>query len=67
MVYPNPANDRVRIEGLEAGSEVQLFNTLGELVKTVKVDANSEIGIAELAPGLYLVRCGNASIRFVKE
>lgn len=66
-VYPNPACDRVRIEGLEAGSEVQLINAIGELVKTVKVDADSEIGIAELASGLYLVRCGNTNLRFVKE
>ncbi len=66
-VYPNPATDRVRIEGLEPGSEVQLFNALGERVMTGKVDANSEIGITELALGLYLMRCGDARIRFVKE
>ena len=66
-VYPNPATDRARIEGLEPGSEVQLFNALGERVMTGKVDANSEIGISELAPGLYLVRSGNANLRFVKE
>ena len=28
-VYPNPATDRLRIVGLEAASEVQVFNTLG--------------------------------------
>ena len=67
VIYPNPANDRIRIEGFEADSEVQLFNVGGELVKTVKVDANSEIDITELASGLYMVRCGNASLRFVKE
>ena len=67
VVYPNPANDRIRIEGLEAGNEVQLFNAVGELVKTVKIDENSEIIITDLASGLYLVRFGHASVRFVKE
>lgn len=66
-VYPNPASDRIRIEGLEADSEVQIYNALGELVKTVKAEANGEINIEELAKGLYLVRCGTATMRFVKE
>ena len=66
-VYPNPASDRIRIEGLEADSEVQIYNAIGELVKTVKAEANGEINIVELAKGLYLVRCGAATMRFVKE
>lgn len=66
-VYPNPARDRIRIEGLEVGSTVQVFNALGELVKTARVSADNEIGIGELASGLYLVRCGNMTCRFVKE
>ena len=66
-VYPNPASDRIRIEGLEANSEVQIYNALGELVKTVKAEANGEINIVELAKGLYLVRSGTATLRFVKE
>lgn len=66
-VYPNPASDRIRIEGLETDSEVRIYNALGELVKTVKAEANGEINIVELAKGLYLVRCGTATMRFVKE
>lgn len=56
-VYPNPAVDRIRIDGLEANSEVQIINMLGERVKTVRVSADNEISIAELPSGLYLVRC----------
>ena len=66
-VYPNPARESIRIPGLETESEVQIYNSLGELVKTANVNANQEIGIGELASGLYLVRCGNATMRFVKE
>ena len=66
-IYPNPASDRIRIEGLEADSEVQIYNAIGELVKMVKAEANGEINIVELAKGLYLVRCGTATMRFVKE
>ncbi len=66
-VCPNPARESIRVEGLETESEVLVYNSLGELVKTANVNANQEIGIGELSAGLYLVRCGNATMRFVKE
>lgn len=51
--FPNPAKDRIVIEGTEA-AEVQVYNALGQLVKTVR-DTN-EISVAGLAEGIYLVR-----------
>ena len=52
-VYPNPAMEIVTINGIEA-AEVQVYNALGQLVKTVR-DAN-EISVSELPQGVYLVR-----------
>ena len=49
-VYPNPAKDRVAIEGIEA-AEVQVYNALGQLVKTTN---GNEINISNLPNGLYL-------------
>lgn len=66
-VYPNPAKESVRIEGLEANSEVQFYNTLGMMVKSVNANAEQEINVSDLAAGLYLIRCGNQILRFVKE
>jgi uncharacterized repeat protein (TIGR02543 family) len=66
MVYPNPAKESIHILGIEANSEVTIYNALGELVKVTNANAGEEIGIKELAPGLYLVRCGNVTLRFVK-
>ena len=67
VVYPNPANSYIRIEGLEANSEVKIYNAMGALVKVVNANAEEEISIGDLASGLYMVRCGNATLRFVKE
>ena len=67
VLYPNPANDYIHIEGLEANSEVKIYNAMGALVKVVNVNANEEIGISELSDGLYVLRCGNATLRFVKK
>ena len=65
-VYPSPAQESIRIEGLKANSEVQIYNVLGELVKTAHVSANDEIGVSELSDGVYFVRCNNTTLRFVK-
>lgn len=66
VLYPNPATDHVRIEGIEANSEVRIYNAMGALVKVTNASANEEIGIGELSDGLYLLRCGNVTFRFVK-
>ena len=50
--YPNPAKDFVRIEGTEA-AEVQVYNALGLVVKTVQ--GTNEINISNLKQGVYFV------------
>ena len=67
VLYPNPASNYIHIEGLEANSEVKIYNAMGALVKVVSANAEEEISIADLASGLYVVRCGNTMLRFVKE
>ena len=56
-LWPNPAMDRVVVEGIEA-AEVQVYNGLGQMVKTVR--NSNEISVAGLAEGVYLVRITNA-------
>ena len=56
-VYPNPAREKVTIEGIEP-AEVQVYNALGQLVKTVR-DAN-EIPVTDLPQGVYLLRIADA-------
>ena len=57
VVYPNPAKDYVKIEGTEV-AEVQVYNTFGQLVKTVR--NTNEISVEGLAEGVYLVRIMDA-------
>ena len=51
-VFPNPANGLVCIEGVVA-DEVQVYNALGQMVKTVR--GTNEIDVADLVEGVYLV------------
>ena len=50
-VFPNPANGKLLIEGIEP-AEVQVYNALGQLVKTTN---GNEIDISNLPNGLYLL------------
>ena len=52
-VYPNPAMDFVKIEGVEA-AEIQVYNALSQLVKRVR--GTNEIDLNGLVEGGYLVR-----------
>ena len=57
LVYPNPASEVVRIEGIEA-AKVQVYNALGQLVKTVR--NSNEISVKGLPEGVYLLRITDA-------
>jgi hypothetical protein len=56
-VYPNPASETLRIDGLEA-AEIQVYNALGQLVKVVR--GTNEVNVSGLPEGLYLLRITDA-------
>ena len=53
FIYPNPAKEKVTIEGVEA-KEVQVYNALGQVVKRVR--NSNEVSLEGLVQGVYLVR-----------
>ena len=52
-LHPNPTTGLVRIEG-EKAIEVRVYNTLGQLVKTVQ--NTNEVSLEGLPQGVYLLR-----------
>lgn len=52
-IYPNPAKDKVVIEGFEA-IEVWVYNAFGQNVKIVL--GTNEINVNDLSQGMYLLR-----------
>ena len=64
FIYPNPAKEKVTIEGIEA-TEVEVYNALGRLVKTMQ--GSNEISVAELPQGVYLVRIRDAEGKIFME
>jgi hypothetical protein len=52
-LWPNPASHTVYIDCIEP-AEVQVYNALGQLVKTVR--GTNEVDLSGLVDGVYLVR-----------
>jgi photosystem II stability/assembly factor-like uncharacterized protein len=75
-IHPNPSSDFITIqvqpsEGLEPseGSEIKIFNTLGECVKNVETRravSLQRIDISHLPTGVYYLRIGNSTKMFMK-
>lgn len=67
ILYPNPTNDIIRIDGICENVEVRIYNTIGELVKMVNVGKGDEIRVNDLRSGFYIVRFGENTLGFAKE
>jgi len=56
--YPNPANNQVNITGMQGETTIELFNSNGSLVKTVRTqESNLSLSIESLSDGIYLLKC----------
>lgn len=54
-LYPNPANDRVKISVNEVNALVQIHDLSGKLVYTTTIQNQQEIDLSDLGNGTYLV------------
>lgn len=54
VVYPNPAQYKLFLKGIEQAEQIRLLNVNGHIVK--EVAAANEINIADLPAGLYTVQ-----------
>ena len=73
-IFPNPANDILNITSSEIISEIEIVNTLGQVVYRREVNSNNAVcDVNELANGIYVakVRLSKgttiAQMKFVKE
>jgi hypothetical protein len=66
-VYPNPFNNKIRITSF-AGSSFQIFNTLGTLICTGKIEnGEAEIDLSNQSSGIYFVKINTTIRKVIKE
>ena len=56
-LFPNPATDILNITSSETISEIEIVNTLGQVVKRIEVNSDNAVcDVEELKAGVYVVR-----------
>jgi len=67
MVFPNPAKDEINLKfgKDDALGEAIIFNQMGQIVKRTPV-TDHPISISELPAGIYFVKVGSESVRFLR-
>lgn len=69
-LWPNPASDRVTIEGVTPGTSVEVFSLTGQRAASITAAQGSMVDVSALAPGTYVLRAEVngvlRSIRFVR-
>ena len=64
FVFPNPANNNIRIFGIE-NQEIEIFSTDGKLILKERYEGKS-IDISSLPQGLYLIKTNGQTLKFNK-
>ena len=56
-IFPNPATDILNITSSETISEIEIVNTLGQVVKRIEVNSDNAVcNVEDLKAGVYVVR-----------
>jgi len=67
VLHPNPASDFISFSNLESSSEYQIVGIDGKVVKKGNLNADEKINISHFTTGVYTVRLGNKSYKFIKQ
>lgn len=60
-IYPNPANDFINVESEFKINTIQIYSTLGTLVKSYeKLSKNKTLDISSLPKGMYMLKVNSA-------
>jgi len=71
-LFPNPAQDVLRVEGLLPGQNlVEIYSVAGQQLDALSLSGDQTVNIAHYQPGIYLMRISNAqgtnTLKFVKK
>ncbi len=72
-IYPNPATEKLIIEGIVKGTKIQLYDVIGRVViKETSTATTTELNMAHLVPGNYVLTLSTEtgdrmSVKVVKE
>ena len=63
VVYPNPTQDVLYIQGIDA-QILRIFNMQGNMLQTTE---GTQVSVSHLPTGTYLLQIGTQVVRFIKQ
>ena len=63
IVYPNPTQDVLYIQGIEAQT-LRVYNMQGSMLQTTE---GAQVSVSHLPTGTYLLQIGTQVVRFIKQ
>ena len=72
-IYPNPVKDLLTIDLLNPGTQIELYNTIGQKVNSFLINGNQQkVEMGQLPSGIYILRIKNSNqvwehFRIIKE
>ncbi|PID89967.1 MAG: hypothetical protein CSA97_05310 [Bacteroidetes bacterium] len=67
VLTPNPVTDRLEVLGLKESTQAQVYNLYGQGIRTERMAPGENLNLADLKPGIYILRIAGQSLRFVKK
>jgi Concanavalin A-like lectin/glucanases superfamily/Secretion system C-terminal sorting domain len=65
-IYPNPVSDVLTIENIDEQG-VEIVNILGQVILSEKATTRTTFNIQHLESGVYFVKTGGQTVRFIKK
>jgi hypothetical protein len=69
-IYPNPVKDELFIEGIELNLEKEtasIYNLQGLEIINRRLEGDKSINVSQLTPGIYILKIGAYTSKFIKE
>jgi len=67
-IYPNPATNVIKVNGLTSKENYTIYNTIGAVIKSGSISNSEEINVSNLTNGVYFLKFNSAStIKFIKK
>jgi uncharacterized protein (TIGR02145 family) len=72
VIYPNPVEDLLVISGQALNDirnplKVQIIDLSGRVVLSTSLSASNSLDVSRLSPGVYFVKAGNKTGKFIKK
>ncbi len=68
MIFPNPANDKLFIEGLkDKNTSVSILSLDGKLIKQINMKGNNSIDISDIRQGVFLIHLINSESYLIEK